>query len=394
MSSLALPTFSSDDYNDFLGERKPFIARHVILKVASRCTLFCDYCYWFRDESVYSQPKLMSEEVEDFFLTRLENYILETELEEITLVFHGGEPLLLPKSRYLKFATKVRAIEQRSGKSVVLGITTNGTIIDAEWVTLFQDLNISPCISIDGSPSMHNKHRVYKNGCGSHTEVVRGLNLLCEAGLSPSVLAVCDPENSPDELCAYFVDELGVKQFDVLMPDFTIDDSSKGLVKPIADFYNRLFDIWYEDYSRRGVQIRILKSFIQAILSGSSRILGLGLNTPLATVVIQTDGSIQPHDVLGIGGNHLVRTSCNVRTHELTSITTDPVWLAAFRASQQPAQKCLECNYLYACGGGDVMGRYSSDRGYDNPTVYCNDMMRIIDHIWNRIAPDVYIENT
>ena len=47
----------------------------LLIKVASRCNIDCSYCYWFRDAAVYSKPKLMSAEVLQQLLRRIEEHI-------------------------------------------------------------------------------------------------------------------------------------------------------------------------------------------------------------------------------------------------------------------------------------------------------------------------------
>jgi sulfatase maturation enzyme AslB (radical SAM superfamily) len=53
---------------------------------------------------------------------------------------------------------------------------------------------------------------------------------------------------------------------------------------------------------------------------------------------------------------------------------------------------CLQCEYLDACGGGHLAQRWSSERKFDNPSVYCASWKRIFDHIWDRIAPTLTVE--
>lgn len=369
--------------------KSPFIAHQIILKVASRCNLLCDYCHWFRDPEVYNLPKLMSDEVVTAFLQRLRTYITQGNESDLSLVFHGGEPILWPQEKYRCFTKSIREIEREVGKPIRLAMQTNGALIDQSWARLLHELRITVSVSIDGPKRIHDAHRVDLNGRGTHEKVVQGIKNLRDAGFDPHVLTVCNPETPPEELCDFFVNELKVSTFDVLTPNFTVDDGKNGKVTSIANYYIRLFDLWYDMYSKRGVNIRILRALVKSALGAHSGMQGIGQNATLATVEILPDGSIEPHDVLRIGGNHLVRTKCNVFSNDLTDVMSEPTWLSAFDAANNPSAECLSCNYLYACGGGDVMHRYSTQNGYDNPSVYCSDMKRIIEHVWSRISVDL-----
>ena len=43
-------------------------------------------------------------------------------------------------------------------------------------------------------------------------------------------------------------------------------------------------------------------------------------------------------------------------------------------------------------GGGHLAQRWSSERRFDNPSVYCESWKRIFAHIWERIAPTLTVE--
>jgi uncharacterized protein len=42
--------------------------------------------------------------------------------------------------------------------------------------------------------------------------------------------------------------------------------------------------------------------------------------------------------------------------------------------------------------GGHLAQRWSKERGFDNPSVYCDSWKRIFDHIWARIAPTLIVD--
>src|SRR3954453_3419386 len=73
----------------------------LLVKLASRCNINCTYCYWFRDAEVYRKPPILTVEAEQAFCDRLYEHIEEFGLKFFTLVFHGGEPLLFPKHRFV-----------------------------------------------------------------------------------------------------------------------------------------------------------------------------------------------------------------------------------------------------------------------------------------------------
>ena len=105
------PSIRAKDAIPVAEEVPPF--DFVLVKLASRCNINCTYCYWFRDAEVYNKPAVLTIEAEDAFCQRLEQHIEEFELDHFVLIFHGGEPLLFPKYRFVELQEKLLDIEDR-----------------------------------------------------------------------------------------------------------------------------------------------------------------------------------------------------------------------------------------------------------------------------------------
>jgi uncharacterized protein len=46
---------------------------------------------------------------------------------------------------------------------------------------------------------------------------------------------------------------------------------------------------------------------------------------------------------------------------------------------------------MKACGGGYLPHRFSKDNGYDNPSVYCEDLYGTFEHIASVLERHVYL---
>jgi uncharacterized protein len=359
----------------------------VLVKLASRCNINCTYCYWFRDADVYKKPAVLSVESEVAFCQRLEEHIRAHELECFMLVFHGGEPLLFPKHRFIDFQERLDAIQQRTGCQIERGVTTNAILIDPAWCDIFKRYEIAVSVSVDGPPEIHDATRIDFKGKGTHADTVRGITVLRDAGIEPGLISVCNPATDPQRVLSYVVDELGFKRFDILPPDATHADNPP----PIADYFIKLFDAWYDSYARRGVRISTLDAMIQGLVGNMAMSDTIGLG-PIDTVTLMTDGSLEPLDVLRIIGDGSTASNSNVRQNSLQDVQADPRWRGAFEASTSLCDTCRACEYLDSCGGGHLAQRWSKERGFDNPSVYCYSWKRIFDHIWARIAPTLIVD--
>jgi len=361
----------------------------LLVKLASRCNIKCTYCYWFRDPDVYRRPPVLTVEAEEAFCRRLEEHINAFGLDHFLIVFHGGEPLLFPKHRFVALQEKLLDIEERTGCEITRGVCTNAILIDKEWVDIFEEFGVDVSVSLDGPPDVHDKYRLGFKGEGTHAETIRGLQLLRAAGTEPGLIIVCNPGTDPERVVSYVVEELGIKQFDVLPPDANHNDNPP----PIDDYFIKLFDIWYDKYAAQGVRISTLDAMIQGLLGEVSISDTIGLGA-IDTVTLMPDGSLEPLDVLRIAGDRSTRTDSSVQKNPLQAVQNDPCWRDVFEASTRPCEVCRNCEYFDACGGGHLAQRWSPARKYDNPSVYCESWKRIFDHIWKRVSPTLVLDCT
>jgi uncharacterized protein len=359
----------------------------VLVKLASRCNIKCTYCYWFRDAEVYNKPAVLTLKSEDAFCARLEEHIREFKLQYFLLVFHGGEPLLFPKRRFDALLKKLRDIEQRTGCVIARGVTTNGILIDEKWVELFKTHDVSVTVSLDGPPEINDKYRIDFKGRGTLAQTLEGIACLRAGGLEPGLISVCNPATDPERVLDYVVNDLGMTEFDILPPDATHVDNPP----PIADYFIKLFDVWFDKYAAQGIRISTLDAMIRGLVGQLSLSDTIGLG-PIETVTLMPDGALEPLDVLRIAGDGSTASKTDVHHNAIKDVRSDPVWREAYDASTRLCDTCLRCEYLDACGGGHLAQRWSTERRFDNPSVYCESWKRIFAHIWDRIAPTLSLE--
>lgn len=114
----------------------------VVVQPTAFCNIACTYCY-LPDRSnkhVIAQSTV----------TRLFEQIFASgwSSPEITVIWHAGEPLVVPPSFYREaFAT----IERMRPPTVHVkhSFQTNGTLVDAEWCGLFKQWNVGVGVSLD-----------------------------------------------------------------------------------------------------------------------------------------------------------------------------------------------------------------------------------------------------
>jgi uncharacterized protein len=132
--------------------------------------------------------------------------------DPISLVWHAGQPLTLPVDYY---RTAFDLADERAlshGRRLRHSIQTNGTLIDESWLKLFRAYDVGVGVSVDGPAFIHDRFRVSRSGGPTHAKVMRGLRLLQQGGISPTVIMVLTrfALDYPDEVFDFFLDH-GIK---------------------------------------------------------------------------------------------------------------------------------------------------------------------------------------
>ena len=358
----------------------------LLIKVAARCNIDCSYCYWFRDAAVYNKPKLMSDEVLHQLLRRIEEHIVRFSLAEFPLILHGGEPLLWGVENFHRIADECEAISLRTGCEIPIAVTTNGILIDERWLQCFEDHDIAVAISIDGPAHIHDIHRRTFQGEGTHAAVERAARMLVGRDINVSALAVCNPAYDPKQYFDFFA-ACGIANYDIMIPDATLGETPPR----IASFYKGLFDLWFDANRHETiVSVRIVADMVTALLGNDAATEGVGYK-PIELCTVMTDGSVEAHDVLRIAGTGVTQTAFNIFEHAIDDVSNEPLWKQAREASIHLCEKCRQCKFMNACGGGYLPHRFSKENGYDNPSVYCEDLYETFEHLASVLENHIYI---
>lgn len=371
----------SKDFDENHSGNLPFFT-FIVLKLAARCNLNCDYCYWFKDDDVYQHPKKLTPSAQESFIERLKEYLKQYPYKEFNIVFHGGEPLLFGKDNFNRLCKAIIVATKEYCVDIVFSIATNAVLIDQQWAELFKKYNINISISLDGDEKTNDRLRPDFDGKGSHHAVVRAIDVLRENDLQFGVLAVCDPKSDPKELLHHFCHDLKIMEFEVLFPEIT----HHMTYQPIWQYYVELFDQWYQYYAQKNVRIRNLDAIIRVLMGKSSVTDHFGYSAN-NSVCVFTDGSFGGPDELNLLGSN--PNYLNVFDHDFVEIFSAPDWVEAYNASLNLPEQCNQCRYKMECGGGSLQTRFREDTRFNNVSVYCQDRQILLDHIANRLVSDL-----
>jgi len=382
-----------------------------VLKIHSRCDLSCDYCYVYQqvDQSWRGQPKVMSREVIDKAASRIGEHAHTHRLAQVSVVLHGGEPLLAGAA-WIAYAAETLRKAVPPATQLQLTVTTNGVgLADPEVLRVLHQHRIRVAVSLDGDRAAHDRHRRYANGRGSYDDVVAGLSCLLREPyqeLFAGLLATIDLENDPiavyEGLAAF-----DPPRMDLLLPHGTWASPPPDRVEgsprtPYADWLIAVFDRWV-DAGDRAPGVRLFESIIDLLLGGPSWTEAIGPG-PVRLLVIETNGGLQQVDTLKAafhgapelriaGRDEGPGSALSVLEHELDVALRHPAVIARQVGKAALCDTCLACPVVEVCGGGSYAHRHRPGSGFLNPSVYHPDLLKLIEHIkgwltreWARVS--------
>ncbi|WP_282686658.1 MULTISPECIES: radical SAM/SPASM protein FxsB, inactivated metallohydrolase extension form [unclassified Streptomyces] len=371
------------------GPLVPF--REFVLKVHSRCDLACDHCYVYEhaDQSWLTRPKVISDEAISWTARRLAEHATTHALPSVTVILHGGEPLLAGPARLRRVCEELGSALNGIAE-LDLRIHTNGVQLSPRYLDLFDEFHVRVGISLDGDRAANDRHRRYADGRSSHPMVLRAVELLREERyrhLDLGLLCTVDIHNDPVAVHDALA-ELEPPLVDFLLPHATWDEPPPrpdGSPTAYAAWLLTVFDRWTEQ--GRPMPVRMFASVLSSLSGGPSLTESLGL-APTDLVVIETDGTLEQVDSLKSAYEGAAATGFDVFRNTFDEVAAHPGVRARQLGLAGVSETCRRCPVVRSCGGGLYTHRYRSDDasggGFDNPSVYCADLAALIRGIEER----------
>jgi len=163
------------------------------------CNIDCKYCYL---PNRSDKTRITLEVIEKTIDRILEESLLS---ERLTVLWHAGEPLVLPISFYEEAFHLIRK-RIPSNVKVIQNIQTNLTLVNQEWCSFFTKYNVDLGISLDGPKFLHDQNRVQRNGRGTYDQVIQGIELLKKNNIPLRIICVISKNSAmfPEEIYDFF----------------------------------------------------------------------------------------------------------------------------------------------------------------------------------------------
>jgi uncharacterized protein len=320
---------------------------------------------------------------------RIAEHVTAHQCPSIEVVLHGGEPLLCGESFIGAAVALLReAIPAETGLSVRL--QTNGTLLTERMLAMLYEHGVKIGVSLDGTAETHDARRRYATGRGSHNLVSAALRRLATEEYSAIYSGIlCTVDVSADPIKTYE----SLVEFAPPKVDFLLPHANWAVPPPrvpalyYGEWLSSVFDRWYGQRTPE-TRVRLFEEIIDLLLGGHSSSEMIGLS-PVALIVIDTDGSIEQVDTLKSAFSGASDTGMNVFKNSFDDVLAHPAIVARQIGDKALSDTCRACPVAKICGGGYYPHRYSPRNGFRNPSVYCEGLRYLIEHIARRIRRDL-----
>lgn len=346
----------------------------VMIQATPFCNINCSYCYLPHR----TQKGLFDlDQLPGFFHKLTSASLLGRTL---SIVWHAGEPFVLPISYYETADDKVReAIGARS--AITHHFQTNGTLLTQAHCDVIKKRGFRIGLSIDGPADVHDRNRVHRSGKGTHAEAMRAVELLHKNGIPFNVIAVLSAGSleDPDRMFDFFE---GLRPTEVGFNVEEIENFNKtsSLADPAALERYRTFMariLTRSLVSSGRLRVREIGNALKAI---SGDVVGGEVvsseNNPLSIISVDVRGNVFTYspellDTKDSSGRTFeIGHVSSIRFERLFAQERFRKLNAEIRAG---VAKCKEtCSYFSVCGGGAPANKLAENGTFDSAeTLFC-----------------------
>ena len=346
----------------------------LVLQPTPFCNIDCSYCYLpDRQSRARMSPAVLDRVFERVFAGNLVD-------GGFTVVWHAGEPLVLPVAFYER-ANTIIADRNVNHKRVEHSFQTNGTLINQEWCDFIKAHPVRIGVSLDGPAFLHDAFRKTRQGRGTHTRVMNGISLLIANQIPFHVIAVLTnlSLDYPDEIFEFFIHQqvrdIGFNVEEIEGPHQSSSLQSAGIRDRYAAFLSRFFDLAAD--SGWPVRVREFDTSLAAIVQSGGWNPGRTQETnPLSIISVDYRGNFSSFspELLGLTSTHYGDFSLgNVADCDFESALVTPRFQAIHGDIVAGVRRCEEtCSYFSMCGGGAPVNKYFENGSFvSTETLFC-----------------------
>jgi uncharacterized protein len=343
----------------------------IVIQPTPFCNIDCSYCYL---PNRNDRTTLQIGDLQRMFEKLL---AFPTISQEVTVVWHAGEPLVLGIDYYEAAFSAISKVCP-PGLKINHAFQTNGILINDRWCDFFVKWNVGVGVSIDGPKSIHDAARKTRSGRGTYDKAVAAIGRLKKKDISFYVISVLTRAAllDPDGMFAFFEEygiqdvgfnieeEEGIHRSSSLSGDFNDDLVIRFFVRFTELMTDRQF----------AITVRELEETLNSILylQQEGPINNLAIPFGILTIDVRGDVSTFSPELAGYSSEEFTTFSIgNIYEHSFAELENSPTLQRMSAQIKNGIELCrVSCKYFPVCGGGTP-----SNKIFENGTFASTETM-------------------
>jgi uncharacterized protein len=268
---------------------------------------------------------------------------------------------------------------------------TNGTLINDEWCHLFKENDVHVGISIDGPARIHDLHRKDREGKGTHSRAMRGIDTLRRHDIPFHVIAVvtADSLGVPDEMFDFFLNlgaiHVGFNIEELEGAHLSSTLASEQIENRVEIFFRSIYALLKERGNGR-MRIREFDRALAAVTQGGYANPAVALERnqqacPLSILSVDCEGNISTFSPELLGAHRQTGEKFqfgNVLECDLLDVLENSHFLQTVDEINAGIHACAaQCQYFLFCGGGAPANKYFENATFTSAeTMYCRHTIK------------------
>lgn len=313
----------------------------VILKLVDFCNFDCDFCRYPNNK----ERNIMSFDMYKMIITKACEYNISKGINKLSIIYHGGEPLLWGKEMFTKAILFQNELKEKFPKLRFRNsVQTNGSLLNQGYIDFFKENNFNIGISIDG-PDEINFH---KNSTGNRI-VFENMKKMQDAGCNFGILSVITDDHMGS--ASKYYDFLVENNIHSLGFCYCIYDEEKKMTvknEVLTEFLKDFFDRYF--YGTYKLSVREFDSVMKLCLGTKPNACTYSYRSGCGNYFsIRPNGDVLFCDPYTLGkdalGNILIDSFFDIKNKpELLDIIQ--------KAKDSITNVCKKCEIYDICGGG------------------------------------------
>lgn len=356
-----------------------------IIKPTYSCNFRCKYCYLSNETKQQSQ--LLDVDFAKQIIMQLKLMLQESPRQKITIIWHGGEPMLWGIDNYREIWVYMQ--KELADYEIHNSMQTNLSLVNDEWIDLFLQYNVHVGFSLDGTQAIHDQQRVNIHGEPTFERIITNYRLCKKRGMRIGCIVVGSKKHIghiPELYQFMREEEMGFK----FNPLFCSGEAQNNLdeygITPeeYAQMAIELFDLWFYDQKGKITESNFVE-IASNIATGKPTGCMFSKNCQDNFLAIAPTGDVMPCG--RFCDNDLLQYSYgNLHKETLAEILPRIKQSDIYKRAEYIAQSgCAKCKWYHICHGGCLHDGFLASGDFRHKTFLCSAYKKIFSHIEKRL---------